>query len=107
MSLRARVTVFVAFPIFMGLCAVGVSYIQTLSPQAEGEEPHAIDFDRDFVWPFLLSLAFVIVIGFQTNGFTGERRAALVWPKARTVQRVRRERVVVDDSLEDDLKKTT
>ncbi|KAL7532293.1 hypothetical protein ACHAXR_004547, partial [Thalassiosira sp. AJA248-18] len=40
----------------------------------------------------------VIVIGFQTGGFSSsERRGGFVWPKTRKVQRVRRERVIVDD----------
>lgn len=73
----------------------------------EGEEPHVVSFDRDFVTPFLLTMALVIVLGFQTNGFSNEsnnaRKGAFVWPKTRKVQRIRRERVVVDD--DDDGKK--
>jgi len=59
-----------------------------------------VDFDRDFVTPFLLSLAFVIVLGFQTNGFSPqskERKGAFVWPKTRKVQKIRHERVIVED----------
>ena len=44
----------------------------------------------------------MIVIGFQTNGFTGKkRRGAFVWPTTRKVQKVRRERVIVDDNTDD------
>ena len=98
-----RFLIFVFVPSFTGLCGLGVSYLQSRQEPLKGEEPHAVDFDRDFVTPFLLSMALVIVLGFQTNGFSGcgeQRRGAFVWPKARRVQRVRRERVIVED--EDD-----
>ena len=54
-------------------------------------------------------MAFVIVIGFQTNGFAfgakdARRKGAFVWPKTRTVQKIRRERVIVDDVDGDDKK---
>ncbi|KAL7537453.1 hypothetical protein ACHAWF_005765 [Thalassiosira exigua] len=103
MSFVARVLIFGLIPCLTGLTGLGVSYLQSLKgPDDEGDgEPlsHVVDFDRDFVTPFLLGLALVVVIGFQTGGFSsdGPRRGAFVWPKARRVQRVRTERVVVDD----------
>lgn len=65
---------------------------------SSGEPQHVVDFDRDFVTPFLLALALVVVVGFQTSGFSNaDAKGAFAWPKARKVQRIRRERVVVDD----------
>ena len=66
-----------------------------------------VDFDRDFVTPFLLALALVVVVGFQTSGFSNgdARKGAFSWPKARKVQWIRRERVVVDDDDDDHDKK--
>ena len=55
--------------------------------------------------PFLLGLAFVIIIGFQTGGFKREKSFAVSWPRARRVRKVRRERVIVEDEVEDDLDK--
>ena len=108
MSLLARFLIFVIVPSLTGLAGLGTSYLQSMrgGTNDDEEEPHEVDFDRDFVTPFLLSLAFVIVLVFQTNGFSGERkkkRGPFVWPKARKVQKIRRERVIVDDS--DDTKK--
>mmetsp|Transcript_12946 Transcript_12946/g.27490 ORF Transcript_12946/g.27490 Transcript_12946/m.27490 type:complete len:142 (+) Transcript_12946:232-657(+) len=99
MSLGARFLIFVFVPCFTGVTGLGISYLESLKSPAEGEEQHVVDFDRDFVTPFLLALALVVVLGFQTNGFSpgAARKSAFVWPKARTVQRVRRERVVVED----------
>mmetsp|Transcript_7432 Transcript_7432/g.16227 ORF Transcript_7432/g.16227 Transcript_7432/m.16227 type:complete len:150 (+) Transcript_7432:273-722(+) len=116
MSWLARFLIFVFVPSFTGLTGLGVSYLQSLREKryggggedgSSGDDPHEVDFDRDFVTPFLLSLALVVVLGFQTGGFSTDRqpRGAFVWPKARKVQRVRRERVVVDDADADDSKK--
>lgn len=108
MSLLARFLIFAFIPSFTGLAGLGISYLQIIMQRRRGdseEEVQKVNFDQDFVTPFLLALALVIVLGFQTNGFSmdaGEkRRGAFVWPKARTVERVRRERVVVDDDGDD------
>lgn len=98
-----RFLIFVFVPSFTGLTGLGISYLQSLRQEElkDGEEPHEVDFDRDFVTPFLLSMAMVVVLGFQTSGFTtNERKTAIAWPKTRTVQRVRTERTVVDDPAE-------
>eukprot|EP00573_Skeletonema_grethae_P006393 CAMPEP_0201692796 /NCGR_PEP_ID=MMETSP0578-20130828/5586_1 /ASSEMBLY_ACC=CAM_ASM_000663 /TAXON_ID=267565 /ORGANISM="Skeletonema grethea, Strain CCMP 1804" /LENGTH=165 /DNA_ID=CAMNT_0048178223 /DNA_START=161 /DNA_END=658 /DNA_ORIENTATION=+ len=118
MSLTARLLVFLLIPISTGLIGLFSSYLQSTRTNGEENkdgEPHTIDLDRDFVTPFLLGLALVIVVGFQTKGFTVaggmtemERKYAVAWPKARRVRRVRRERVIVedeDDEDEDDDKK--
>eukprot|EP00986_Skeletonema_menzelii_P009522 scaffold4350_cov131-Skeletonema_menzelii.AAC.2 len=111
MSLKARVTIFILVPFCTGFIGLFSSFLQSTRPPATNDndttkaaEPHTIDFDRDFVTPFLLGLALVIVIGFQTGGFRYaggmtpmERKFALSWPKARRVKKVRRERVIVED----------
>lgn len=112
MSLTARLLVFLLIPTSTGLIGLFSSYLQsTRSPPNNDDdgEAHTIDIDRDFVTPFLLGLALVIVIGFQTKGFTVaggrsdmERKYALSWPKARRVKKVRRERVIVEDDEEEE-----
>eukprot|EP00585_Thalassiosira_rotula_P013563 CAMPEP_0196131648 /NCGR_PEP_ID=MMETSP0910-20130528/1561_1 /TAXON_ID=49265 /ORGANISM="Thalassiosira rotula, Strain GSO102" /LENGTH=143 /DNA_ID=CAMNT_0041391131 /DNA_START=124 /DNA_END=555 /DNA_ORIENTATION=+ len=100
MSLVARFLIFIFIPSFTGFTGLGVSYLQQTRPQEEGVKPHVVDFDRDFVTPFLLAMALVVVLGFQTGGFSNgpnNRTAALSWPKTRKVQRVRKERVIVED----------
>ena len=115
MSLTARLTVFFLVPTCTGLFGLIGSYLQTNrdpttldGANKDNNEPHKVDFDRDFVTPFLLGLALVIIVGFQTGGFRYaggqtalERRYALSWPKARRVRKVRRERVIVEDGEEE------
>ena len=111
MSILARFLIFAFIPSFTGLAGLGISYLQSIMQRRRGDskEVNEVNFDQDFVTPFLLALALVIVLGFQTNGFSmnsgDKRRGAFVWPKARTVKRVRRERVVVDDDDDGDDKK--
>ena len=104
MSLTARLLVFLLVPSATGLIGLFSSFLQSTRTPLEGQDPHTIDLDRDFMTPFLLGLAFVIVIGFQTGGFrvaggmtAMERKFALSWPKAKRVRKVRRERVIVED----------
>lgn len=120
MSLTGRLLVFLLVPCLTGLVGLASSYLQSTrsspSNKDDDEEAHTIDFDRDFVTPFLLGLAFVIVIGFQTGGFkigsgsgsgsggsSLERKFALSWPKAKRIRKVRRERVIVEDDDLNDL----
>jgi len=99
MSIFARILIFIFIPSITGLSGLGISYLLSLKTPQEDEEQHIVDFDRDFVTPFLLALAFVIVLGFQTNGFNpqsaAKRKGVFVWPSTR--RKVRRERIVVDD----------
>ncbi|KAL7468061.1 hypothetical protein ACHAXS_008296 [Conticribra weissflogii] len=106
MSLTARLLIFIFIPTFTGLMGLLISYLESLhipSPDEKDErgnpmKQHEVDFDRDFLNPFLLSMALVIVLGFQTRGYsTKERQFFVQWPKARKVKKVTRKRVVVDD----------
>mmetsp|Transcript_17487 Transcript_17487/g.36445 ORF Transcript_17487/g.36445 Transcript_17487/m.36445 type:complete len:174 (+) Transcript_17487:209-730(+) len=106
MSLTARLMIFIFVPTFTGLMGLLVSYLETFhvpSPDEKDQrgnpmKQHEVDFDRDFLNPFLLSMALVVVLGFQTRGYsTKERQYFLQWPKARKVKKITRKRVVVDD----------
>jgi len=99
MPLMARLLLFLFLPTFVGVCGLGVSYLKTMRSRYDNDEkPHEVSFDNDFVMPFLLCLALVVVLGIQTKGFTTrERTGAFQWPKTRVVKKIRRERVVVDE----------
>lgn len=99
MSLKARFLVFIFVPTITGLTGYFTAYMKAKNGKpVDDKEELTVDFDRDFLTPFLLSMALVVVIGFQTRGYsTNERKAAFQWPKTRRVRTVRRERVIVDD----------
>jgi len=82
--------IFVVFPTLMGFIGLYMGYLESIrKPERE------LDFDTDFVMPFLLALAFTIVVGFQTKGYTTNKVEPLVkWPKVRrkkVIKKVKKE----------------
>ena len=68
MSLTARFLVFIGVPLLFGVAGLGASFLQTKSLPN-----HEVDFNRDFVVPYILVTILVVVIGFRTGGFKGQR----------------------------------
>ena len=67
----------------MGMAGVYIAYIEKTKHGSE------ISLDRDFIMPFLASMALTIVIGFQTNGYSSsEVKPMVAWPKVRRVKKV-------------------
>jgi hypothetical protein len=88
-----RVVLFLVFPFLVGTSGLYAGYIRKM-----GDPSKKIDFDNDFVFPFLLALTMVLVIGFNTGGFTSKKAKPLVaWPKVRRRKKVIHKRVIVDD----------
>lgn len=93
MSFVAKTLVYLGFPLFMGTCGLYIGYLKTI-----GNDDAKIDFDTDFVFPFLLALALVVVISIQTRGFTQKKIKPLVqWPKVKRKKKIIRKRIIVDD----------
>jgi len=99
MTLASRFALFFVFPTFVGGCGLLFSYIQILFPDDDaGGTPKKINFDRDFIYPFLMALALVVVVAIQTGGFSSYKAAPLVsWPKVVKKVTVVRKKVYVDD----------
>ena len=101
-SWSARFVIFILFPLCVGCIGLYTGYLE-----AARKPDRELNFDTDFVMPFLLALTFVIVVGFQTRGYTKNKIEPLVkWPK------VRRKKVVRvmkkgEEEDEDDDKDTT
>lgn len=93
MSFVAKTLLFLGFPLLAGIAGLYVGYLRTInSPEAK------IDFDTDFVFPFLLALALVVVIAFQTKGFAQKKMTPLIqWPKVRRKKKIIRKRIIVDN----------
>lgn len=82
LSLLGKILVVVVFPTLMGCIGLYFGYLES---KREDAKHHEISFERDFVMPFLLALALVILIGFQTRGFTTNKVEPIIqWPATRT-----------------------
>lgn len=93
MSFVARTLTYIGFPLLVGIAGLYVGYIQTL------ENPKTkVDFDRDFLVPFVLALALVVVISIQTKAFTKKEITPLIQrPTVRRKKKIIRKRIIVDD----------
>jgi hypothetical protein len=61
------------------------------------DETAEVNFDTDFIIPFLLTFVVVTVIMIQTNGFSSEAKAVVAWPKLVKKKKIIRKTVIVDD----------
>jgi len=93
--IRSRVTLFFILPFCVGSFAFVLSYInkKVLEDGKAGE----LNFDTDFIIPFLLSFVVVSVVMVQTKGFSSKAKPIVSWPKVRKKRKVVRKTVVVDD----------
>lgn len=84
LTFLGRVGLFLLFPLVTGIVGMYFAFLQQ-----KKDPSRELSFDQDFVMPFLLSLAMVIVIGFQTNGFRSRKVKPLVqWPKVKRVKKI-------------------
>jgi len=93
MSFVAKALLFLCFPLLAGIAGLYIGYLRTIrNPESK------IDFDTDFIFPFLSALALVVVIGIQTRGFTKKKVTPLIqWPTVRRKKKIVRKRIIVDD----------
>ena len=76
--------VFVLFPTIVGFLGMYISYMDAKLMAKRG-----LSFDQDFLIPFLLALAMVVVLAIQTNGFTQKEVQPMVqWPQVKRVKKV-------------------
>ena len=88
-----RLALFFCFPFLVGIMGLYVSYLRSLNDPSQ-----KISIDDDFVYPFLVALTVVLVVGFRTGGFTNKQpKPIIVWPKVRRKKKVVIQRVIVDD----------
>jgi hypothetical protein len=84
-TLMGKVLLFLLFPLLMGLIGLCMGYMATSGENATRE----LNFEQDFMLPFVLALAMGIIIGFQTRGFsTTKRTPFILWPKVKTQRKV-------------------
>ena len=83
LTFLGKLGLFLGFPFLVGLLGLYAGY-----SDSRKEPDRKVDLDRDFIMPFLLALAMVVVIGMQTNGFAKKEVNPLVkWPKVKRVKK--------------------
>jgi hypothetical protein len=94
MTVSSRLVLFLILPLCTGMLGLISSFFQNKF----GKEPNPMNFDRDFIYPFLVTLVLVVVVSAQTMNFSTYKAAPLVsWPKVVKKKKVIRKTVVVDD----------
>lgn len=95
MTITSRFFLFVLAPTSAGFLGLSASYF---SSKFGRDDPDPIDFDRDFILPFLIALVLICVVSIQTQNFTSYEAKPLVsWPKVVKKKKVVRKTVIVDD----------
>ncbi len=93
-----RVALFIILPTLCGFVGLSVSYVK----QKSSEGDWLINFDRDFIFPFLLALLMVIIIGFRTKGFTQRPAPLIEWPKAKRKKKIIKKLIIWNDIDKDE-----
>lgn len=94
MTIISRLVLFFLFPTFVGSCGLISSYMQN----KYGKDPEPMDFDRDFVYPFLVTIVLVVVVSIQTGNFSSYQATPIVsWPKVVKKKKIIHKTVLLDD----------
>jgi len=94
MTFTSRMVLFLVFPTFVGSLGLLASHLQS----NYGKDPSPMNLDRDFVYPFLVTIVLVIVVSIQTGNFSTYQASPLVaWPKVVKKKKIIRRTVVIDD----------
>lgn len=95
MTITSRFFLFVLAPTAAGFLGLSASYFNSKFGR---DNPGPIDFDRDFILPFLIALVLICVVSIQTQNFASYEAKPLVsWPKVVKKKKVVRKTVLVDD----------
>ena len=98
-----RVFLFLIVPSLVGGLGLLTSYLspkiaKIFNAGTDTVDDNPINFDRDFVYPFMITLLTACVLWYQTKGFTNANPKPVVsWPKVKKKRRVIRRTVVVDE----------
>eukprot|EP01083_Nonionella_stella_P133278 405159_1 len=93
-SIASRIVLLFIFPLCVGSLGLGASHFQNTFTS----DPNPMNFERDFILPFLMTMVLVVVVSLQTGSFSKYKADPLVhWPKVVKKQKIIRRTVVVDD----------
>ena len=92
LTATGRFTIFLGFPFTIASIGLFFGYLRTIR-----DPEQKLNIDTDFIFPFLLALVMVVVIGFQTNNFQGKAKPLVTWPKVKRRKKIVHKTVIVDD----------
>ena len=97
-TLISKLALFLLLPTLAGLLGLYTAYL------AQYSEPNRkLAIEKDFGMPFTLTLLLVVVIGFQTRGFSTNKVQPMVqWPKVKRTRKVIHKHVVKNEEGNDD-----
>lgn len=89
----SKIILFLFLPTLAGLLGLYTAYLkQYKDPDSK------MSIEADFGLPFMLTLLLVIVIGFQTSGYSSTQLKPLVkWPKVKKTRKITHKHVVKSD----------
>ncbi len=94
LTIISRLVLFFMFPLSVGSFGLGAAHINSIY----GKDPKPLNFERDFILPFLITLVLVVIVTIQTGSFSKYKADPLVsWPKVVKKKKIIHKRVVVDD----------
>ena len=94
MTIISRLMLFFLLPTFVGSAGLLTSHLQNIY----GKNPVEMNFDRDFVYPFLVTVVLVVIVSIQTGNFSSYKASPLVsWPKVVKKRKIVRKTVILDD----------
>ena len=91
--LKSRVSLFLVLPFSVG----SFGYLSSYAKMKIFPDGHEVNFDTDFIIPFLMTFVVVSVVMIQTQGFKREAKPLVAWPKLVKKKKIVRKTVVVDD----------
>mmetsp|Transcript_28242 Transcript_28242/g.76534 ORF Transcript_28242/g.76534 Transcript_28242/m.76534 type:complete len:114 (-) Transcript_28242:1397-1738(-) len=94
-----KVFIFLVLPTCAGIFGLYAAYLKQVK-----EPDRKLTIEADFGLPFMLTLLLVVIVGFQTGGYsTSEVKPLVRWPKVKKTRKIIHKHVVKgeDDDIAD------
>ena len=93
----SKFCIFLVLPTLFGMIGLYAAYLKQIK-----DPDRKMTIEADFGLPFMLTLLLVLVIGFQTNGYSSSQMKPLVsWPKVKKKRKVTHKHVVKCENIFD------
>ena len=91
----SKCIIFILLPTLAGMMGLYAAYLTNKHQDPDRK----LSIEGDFGLPFMLTLLLVVIIGFQTGGYSSSQVKPLVkWPKVKKTRKIIHKHVVKSDS---------